>query len=152
MKNYKKIMDCVDHHNVADEVWEEVSEETHDFIEEVRMSHPEKVHQFLHKLEDVLLFPPFTEQKANDIVSKFVNKDGTRGAHWNISQVREVYKGKSQLKDHDCLDFFVTLNMIYSDYYCSKFTTEDYIQMAIDFMTDTDGPKNKIRRYIRAME
>ena len=104
------------------------------------------------KIEDALLFPPFTEQKATEIVSKFVNKDGTRGAHWSFSQVRDVAKTHPEVQKFDFLDFYVTLNMIYSDYYCSKFNTEDYIQLTIDFLGDTDAPKNKIRRYIKAME
>jgi hypothetical protein len=152
MKYYKKIMDCVDHKHITDEMWEEVAEDTNDFLEDIKVSHPDKVHHFLKKIEDVLLFPPFTEQKANEIVSKFVNKDGTRGAHWSFSQVRDVAKTHPEVQKFDFLDFYVALNMIYSDYYCSKFNTEDYIQLTIDFMGDTDAPKNKVRRYIKAME
>ena len=152
MKDYKGIMDCVDHHHVADEVWKEVAEDTHEFIEEVRMSHPDRVHHFLKKIEDALLFPPFTEERANEIVAKMANKDGTRGAHWSMAQVRDLSKNHTNLREFNCVEFFVALNMVYSDFYCSKFTTEDYIQMAVDFLGDKDAPKNKIRRYFKVME
>ena len=152
MKNYKKIMDCVDHKHITDEMWEEVAEDTNEFIEEMQTSHPDKVHHFLKTIENVLLYPPLTEQKANEIVSKMVNKDGTRGAHWSISQVRDLAKAHPELKAFDFWDFYVALNMMYSDYYCPKFTTEDYVQLAVDFIGDADAPKNKVIRYVKAME
>lgn len=152
MKDYKKIMDCVDHKHITDEIWEEAAEQTNDFLEEMRALHPDKVHHFLKGFENLLLYPPLTEQKANEVVSKMVNKDGTRGGHWSMSQVKEVIRTHPELKEFDCYDFFVALNMMYSDYYNPKFTTEDYIQLAEDFIGDEDAPKNKVIRYIKAME
>ena len=149
---YKHIMDSVDAEAVAHETWEKVTEMTDKLLKDFEAAHPAKVKEFLREVEDVLLYPPYTEQEAKNIVSMFVNKDGTRGAHWPIEEVREVAKKKPELTKFDCYDFFITLNMMYSDYYNSKFTAEDYIEFAEDFLDDIDAPKSKLRRYIHAMK
>lgn len=152
MKSYKKIMDHVLHDKVKTEVWEEVTDLTDKLFVEIEPHMPGKIKEYLKKIEDILLYPPFTEQEARAVVAGFVNKDGTRGAHWSIEQVREVAKNKPELKEFDCYDFFIALNMMYSDYYQAKFNTEDYICMAVDFLKDEDAPKSKVRRYIKAMK
>ena len=152
MKTYKSIMAHVVAEKVAKEVWEEVTEITDKFMIEAEINMPAKVKHYLKEIEDLLLYPPFTEQEARSVVSGFVNKDGSRGGHWTIEQVREVAKNKPELKEFNCYDFYIVLNMMYSDYYNSKFNTEDYITLAIDFLKDEDAPKSKVRRYIHAMK
>ena len=149
---YKHIMDSVEAKAVAHETWDKVTEMTDKLLKDFESAHPAKVKEFLREVEDVLLYPPYTEQEAKNIVSMFMNKDGTRGAHWPIEEVREVAKKKPELTKFDCYDFFITLNMMYSDYYNSKFTAEDYIEFAEDFLDDIDAPKSKLRRYIHAMK
>lgn len=40
---------------------------------------------------------------------------------------------------------------MYSDYYKSGRSTDDYVTMAIQFMDDKDAPDDKATRYYRAM-
>lgn len=152
MKDYKQIMAHVGHKKVAQEVWEELSEKTDHLLKEMEKSYPGKVHDFLKEVEDLLLYPPYTDEEAREVVAGFVNKDGTRGAHWSLEQVRDVAKSKPELKKYDCHDFFIALNMMYSDYYKPNRTLEDYIELAEDFVGDEDAPKSKVRRYIHAMK
>lgn len=152
MKDYKQIMDHVAHKQVMKEVWEEVSEKTDHLLKELGRTFPKQVEEYLKDLEDILLYPPYTEKEARDIVAGFVNKDGTRGGHWSLEEVRDVAKNKPEVKKYDCHDFYITLNMMYSDYYNPKWTMEDYLEFAEDFLGDEDAPKSKLRRYIHAMK
>lgn len=47
----------------------------------------------------------------------------------------------------DHCDFYAVLNMIYSDYYSTKFDTANYIELAKDFIEDKDAEKGKVLKY-----
>ena len=52
--------------------------------------------------------------------------------------------------DVDGIDFYVTMNMMYSDY--SKDIEEnldEYIKMSLDFLNDVDAQPNKLYRYYK---
>lgn len=85
------------------------------------------------------------EALAKKWTSKMCNKDGTKGAHWTWEQVSQVVREKS-LK-YDMADFYATLNMIYSDFYSSKFDTAHYIEMAKDWLDDSDVGDHKLLKY-----
>ena len=76
---------------------------------------------------------------------KMCNKDGTKGAHWTWEQVSQVVREKG-LK-YDLSDFYASLNMVYSDFYNSKFETTHYIEMAKDWLDDADAGEHKLLKY-----
>lgn len=118
------------------------------FIEEAREHNPEMVNKFLMKI-DLLLNPHFTEEGAKYVVSKMQNKDGSVGEHWNYEITTKVLEAKGY--DFNCADWYVTLNMIYSDFYKQGRTDDTYVELAYDFLSDKDVPHDKIKRYYRAM-
>ena len=142
--------------NLIDKYIDESSEEdmhklTHKmdcFVEEVREHHPEMVDKFLMKV-DFILNPDFTKETAKYVVSKMKNKDGTTGEHWNYDTTTKVLEAKGY--HFKPCDWYVTLNLIYSDYFKSGRTDDTYVELAHDFLADVDAPDNKIKRYWRAM-
>lgn len=82
------------------------------------------------------------EQLANDWVSSMKNEDGTVGGHWTINETEGV-----NTKHHNKWDWYATLNMIYSDYYNPKFSTDDYLYLANKFLDDKDASEDKLLKY-----
>lgn len=93
-----------------------------------------------------------TKEEALEYVAHMKNKDGSVGEHWSMTQVKDYMAQHSELADLDPNCFYVALNMMYSDYYKPERTTTTYAMMAKDFLTDKDAPKNKLARYIQAMQ
>ena len=83
----------------------------------------------------------FSEEKAKEIVSKFENKDGTSGEHWD-------YETTSSLaKSYNKADWYIVLNMMWSDFYNKRFETDDYISLACDWLDDKDATHEKLLDY-----
>lgn len=127
---------------------ERLAEKIDWFAEEVRKTNPELVEKFLMKL-DLLLNPHFTKESAEHAVSKMVNKDGTRGEHWTYEQTSDVLKDQGY--ECDEADWYYVLNMIYSDYYKAGRSTDTYVELAHDFLTDFDAPECKAKKYFWGM-
>lgn len=79
------------------------------------------------------------------------NEDGSRGPHWTMEQAKQVMAQKGV--DCDPLEFWLTLNMMYSDY-CKVFRKHGvgdkidfYVDMAKAFLDDKDSVRNKLTRY-----
>lgn len=85
------------------------------------------------------------EHLAKRWVGKMKNKDGTCGAHWTWEQVAQVAREKG-LK-YDLSDFYTALNMVYSDFYNSKFDISIYLDMAKDWLDDVDVQNHKLLKY-----
>lgn len=77
------------------------------------------------------------------------NADGTRGAHYDMSQIMAVVdKLGIRFDDFSEAEFCMTVNMLYSDY-ChtvKKYVPQEkalefYACMAKDFLDDDDGPE-----------
>lgn len=83
-----------------------------------------------------------SEKFAKDWVSKMKNEDGTIGGHWKVEETEGV-----NTKSHNKWDWYATLNMMYSDYYNPKFTTNDYIYLANKFLDDKDASDDKLLEY-----
>lgn len=66
--------------------------------------------------------PHFNEEHARKAVSKMENEDGTRGPHWSIEETTTLANqyGISLGNRFNRYDWFVALNMVYSDYYTYK--------------------------------
>lgn len=93
---------------------------------------------------------PFTHETAMKWVQKMKNADGTTGPHWTMEQAKQVME--QQRIQADELEFYVALNMMYSDYCkvakkhnCS--TMEFYSAMAKAFLDDKDAHPDKLALY-----
>lgn len=148
MKSYLQIMNNVDHKNVSEETWKSVTEKTHEFVTEMDHMDHAKTEKFLKEIEEELLYPPMTAEEAKQIVAKFKNEDGTTGEHWTMEQVKEAAQHRPELMRFNFEDVYVTLNMMYSDFYSPTFDTNNYIDLAVRFLDDKDAPAGKIRRYL----
>lgn len=91
-----------------------------------------------------------TEAMAKAWTSSMENADGTRGAHWPMEKTEEVRRQRSIAADP--LEWWVAMNMIYSDY-CTAAeklgtsTVEFYAGMARAFLDDKDAQPEKLGRY-----
>lgn len=130
------------------EEMEHLTEMVDDFVEEVKEHHKERVEDFLIEV-DLLLNPHFSKETAKYAVSMMKNKDGSVGEHWDYGTTTRVLDSKGY--DFDPCDWYVALNMIYSDYYKSGRSDDTYIEMAYDFLSDEDAPAHKMKRYYKAM-
>lgn len=106
----------------------------------------EKTHGYASGIE----YAPMTKELAVKWVKEMRNSDGTSGPHWTMEQSKQIMQ--QQKIDCDPVEFFVALNMMYSDYYkaaktrnCS--TVELYAAMAEAFLDDKDAQPEKLSRY-----
>lgn len=106
----------------------------------------EKTHGYASGIE----YTPMTKELAMKWVKEMRNSDGTSGPHWTMEQSKQIMQ--QQKIDCDPIEFFVALNMMYSDYYkaakarnCS--TVELYAAMAEAFLDDKDAQPEKLSRY-----
>lgn len=91
-----------------------------------------------------------TAPKAEEITRKMVNEDGSKGAHWNMEQTKQVMEQRGI--QCDPVEFYVTMNMMYSDYYpvakkLNVNSVEFYADMAKAFLDDKDAGKDKLEKY-----
>lgn len=63
--------------------------------------------------------PHFNEEHARKAVMKMENEDGTRGQHWSLEETSALASqyGISLSGKFNRYDWYVALNMVYSDYY-----------------------------------
>ena len=94
-----------------------------------------------YKLHKMAYGEHLTEDMAKHWVSQMQNKDGSHGEHWTMEQTAQ-HAGR-----HNHCDFYAVLNMIYSDYYNPKFDTATYIELANDWLNDSDVPSGKTLKY-----
>ena len=85
------------------------------------------------------------EMLARKWVGKMVNKDGTHGEHWTLEQTEAVRKDKGLSFCN--YDFYVAMNMVYSDYFSPRFDVGTYVELAKDWLNDTDVGEDKLLRY-----
>lgn len=96
-----------------------------------------------------------TKEMAHEWTSNMENEDGTTGPHWSFDQAKQVMAQKEI--DGSPLDFWVALNMMYSDYckVAKKLgiggNMDFYVCMAKAFLDDKDaiggGGSEKLARY-----
>ena len=75
--------------------------------------------------------PHFNEEHARKAVSKMENEDGTRGPHWSVEETTALASqyGINLGSRFNRYDWFVALNMVYSDYYTEKLKSLLYLRI-----------------------
>lgn len=151
MRTYKKLVQKAYYKDMGEDIMWKMTDATDHFIESMRVLHPAEVDKFLADMETAICYPPLTEEQAKEYVEHMKNKDGTEGRHWSLEQTMDYMKTHSDYANLNPLDFYVAMNMMYSDYYKATFSTDQYAVMAKDFIGDKDAPSNKVVRYMKAM-
>lgn len=96
--------------------------------------------------------PHFNEEHARKAVSKMENEDGTRGPHWSIEETTTLANqyGVSLGNRFNRYDWFVALNMVYSDYYkviiniTNSNSTKHFVELAKAWINDSVITDNAI--------
>lgn len=95
-----------------------------------------------------------TREEAESWVKEMHNADGTTGGKWTMEQARQQMAQRGI--NCDPVEFYVALNMMYSDY--GKVAKElgvsnldFYAKMAQAFLTDEDADPDKLARYYHAV-
>lgn len=118
-----------------------LSEILTDLIYDLKQSDKGYFHAIEYKLHTMAYGPHLTEDMAKHWVECMQNKDGTIGPHWTMEQTNQ-YAGR-----HHHADFYAVLNMMYSDYYSSNFSTDTYVELAHNWLDDVDVPEGKTLKY-----
>lgn len=91
-----------------------------------------------------------TKETALEWTSRMQNEDGTTGPRWSMEQTEQARKQRGI--DCDPLEFYVTMNMMYSDY-CKAAekvnanSVDFYAYMARAFLEDKDAGDGKVSKY-----
>lgn len=95
---------------------------------------------------------PLTKETAMEWVAGMENADGTTGGRWSMEKTEEARTQRGI--QCDPLEFYVAMNMMYSDYVkaaekvdCSSM--DFYACMAKAFLDDKDARPDKLARYHR---
>lgn len=110
----------------------ELEEVLIELIDYLKISDYDKYKEAEYDIHKILYHDHIGEDLAKKWVSKMKNKDGSEGEHWTLDQTSQYASGR------DKYDFYVVLNMMYSDYYNPKFDDNTYIQLAKDWLDDKD--------------
>lgn len=97
--------------------------------------------------------PHFNEEHARKAVSKMENEDGTRGPHWSVEETTALASqyGINLGSRFNRYDWFVALNMVYSDYYkviiniTNSNSTKHFVELAKAWINDKDIDEGKIQ-------
>lgn len=93
----------------------------------------------------------FSMDTARAWTKKMKNADGTQGPHWTLEQAKQIMAQRKI--GLDPVQFWVALNMIYSDYspVAKKHglggSLDFYADLAKAFLDDKDAKPNKLARY-----
>lgn len=92
--------------------------------------------------------PHFNEEYARKAVMKMENEDGTRGPHWSLEETTTLASqyGIALGSKFNRYDWFVALNMVYSDYYrvIMNIATAPIVTRLNTLQSDVDGIKCKL--------
>lgn len=99
--------------------------------------------------------PHFNEEHARKAVSKMENEDGTRGPHWSVEETTALASqyGINLGNRFNRYDWFVALNMVYSDYYkviismTNSNSTKHFVELAKAWINDKDIDEGKMWYY-----
>lgn len=95
---------------------------------------------------------PLTKEEAEEWVDRMRTKDGRPGKRWTYDEIRQYAGNYGVSGEQNIIDFFVVLNMMYSDYcHVAKKLGVDrmdfYAGMAKAFLDDPDAVEGKLEKY-----
>lgn len=99
--------------------------------------------------------PHFNEEHARKAVSKMENEDGSRGQHWSLEETTSLANqyGVRLDEEFNKYDWYVALNMVYSDYYkvivnmTGSNSSKYFVELAKAWTCDKDIDEGKMWYY-----
>ena len=100
--------------------------------------------------------PHFDEEHARYAVEDMENEDGTKGPHWTVEETTSVANQMGinlKSEKHNKWDWFVAMNMIYSDFYkavvamTGSANTKYFAELAKAWLCDKDISEGKMWHY-----
>ena len=99
--------------------------------------------------------PHFNEEHARKAVSKMENEDGSRGQHWSLEETTSLANqyGVRLDEEFNKYDWYVALNMVYSDYYkvivnmTGSNSSKYFVELAKAWICDKDIDEGKMWYY-----
>lgn len=93
-----------------------------------------------------------SKKQAENWVKSMRNDNGSKGDRWSFEEIQNVMR--QQNVNCDPVDFYATMNMLYSDYgevfkKHDVATMQFYVDMAKAFLEDEDAVKNKLEQYYK---
>lgn len=115
-------------------------------------SHPEIAERWLTRLEAGKWNNYLSKTEAEEILSRLVNQDGSKGAHWDYDTLKNVVESLGgHMKDepyYNGCSLWVVVNMLWSDHHesVSEFVPREdeprfFYAMALEKLKDADRPK-----------
>lgn len=110
---------------------------------------------FKYKAYEQEYGPHFNLEESHKAVNKMQNEDGSRGPHWSIEETTSLANQYNvNLRDRfNKYDWFVALNMIYSDYYkvivniSNSNNAKHFVEFAKAWLNDKDVDEGKMWYY-----
>ena len=110
---------------------------------------------FKYKAYEQEYGPHFNQEEARKAVSKMQNEDGSRGPHWSLEETTSYANqhGINLNGNFNRYDWFVALNMIYSDYYkvivniTNSNNAKHFVEFAKAWLNDKDIDEGKMWYY-----
>lgn len=121
-------------------------------VEDLRESDKDKYCEIVYEVHKIAHGGHLGDDLAKEWVSHMDNKDGTHGAHYSWEEAERLRK--QYAPEADASDFFACLNMVYSDYYSSRFDNAIYVQLAKDWLDDkdVDGKCKTLKYYMKVVK
>lgn len=98
----------------------------------------------------------FDEDLAKEAVAGMRNEDGSSGPRWSVEESTAIANQVGmnlKSEKHNKWDWYVALNMMYSDYYkavkaiAGGISTRYFAELAKAWLCDKDVPVGKMKRY-----
>lgn len=102
--------------------------------------------------------PHFNDEHARKAVNKMENEDGTRGQHWSLEETTALANQYGIRLDEKInkYDWYVALNMVYSDYYrvvvsmTGSNNTKYFVELAKAWLHDKE--MNKCENILKQLD
>lgn len=110
------------------------------------------------ELHEQMYGPHFNERCALKAVALMENEDGTIGQHWSLSETTTIaaqFGINLSTYKYNKYDWYVALNMIYSDYYkairsiCNSDNVKYFVEFAKAWIDDKDIDDGKMWYYYK---
>lgn len=146
----KKYLTHIVEHGTPEERMELV-DKISEGLDVMKMYSTVEYNKFEKELKAISNYECLSEDEARTWVSKMKNNDGTIGEHWSVEQTTRVAESYNiRFDKFSRYDWYVVLNMMYSDYYGAVSNdVNTYTRMAVAFLEDKDAEDDKLYRYYK---
>lgn len=119
-----------------------------DMLRDLKTHEMQLYTKFKNILDDIVY--GIDEEEAVDIVHSFKPS----GEAFSIDKVREILHRNGKTSEEDCINYYLTMNMMYNDYKpymeSRRLDIQEFcMEMSRLFIEDIDAPKHKVSRYFK---